>query len=135
MATDLTNYNNPYVRSPGINNVGSYMVSGKPYYTGSMVPDGGEVRFTFPAVTKQLVVQGTNVIMQPLSSSAPGYDDQHRHYITINASTTYTFDMKCNEIFFKASTPGQAGNVEVYASLTGINQSYMFPLTGSGITG
>lgn len=133
MATDETKYNNPYVRSPGLNNVGSYMVSGKPYYTGSAIAAGSEVRFAFPSVTKQLVVQGSNCIMQPLSSSSPGYDAAHGHYFTINANTVYTFDMKCKEIFFKASTPGQAGSVEVYASLTGINAGYMFALTGSGI--
>jgi len=133
MATDETKYNNPYIRSPGLNNVGSYMVSGKPYYTGSSIIADSEVRFAFPSVTKELVVQGTNVIMQPLSSSSPGYDPAHGHFFTINANTVYTFDMKCKEIFFKTNTPGQAGSVEVYASLTGINAGYMFALTGSGI--
>ena len=134
MATDATNYNNPYVRSPGLNDVGSYRVSGKPYYTGSIVADGSEVRFAFPSVTKQIMVQGANIQMQPLSSSHSGYDQNHFHHFTINTGIVYTFDMKCNEIFFKANNPGQAGNVEVYASLTGIDQAYMFELTGSGIT-
>jgi len=134
MATDETKYNNPYVRSPGLNNVGSYMVSGRPYYTGSVVAAGSEVRFAFPSVTKEIIVQGLSVQMQPLSSSSPGYDASHWHYMTINSGVTYKFDMKCNEIFFKHNSPGQpAGFVEVYASLTGINQGYMFPLTGSGI--
>jgi hypothetical protein len=131
MATDETNYNNPYIRSPGLGDVGSYLVSGKPYYTGSTIPNGSEIRFTFPSVTKQLVVQGVNCIMQPLSSSAPGYDPLHSHGFSINAGLVYTFDMKCNEIFFKSV--GNSATVQVYASLTGINQGYMFPLTGSGI--
>lgn len=135
MATDETNYNNPYVRSPGLNDVGSYRVSGKPYYTGSIVAEGSEVRFAFPSVTKQITVQGSFVQMQPLSSSSPGYDNAHLHHFSINANTVYTFDMKCKEIFFKHNAPGQgSGNVEVYASLTGINQGYMFELTGSGIS-
>ena len=134
MATDATNYNNPYVRSPGLNDVGSYRVSGKPYYTGSVVADGSEVRFAFPSVTKQIMVQGTNVQMQPLSSSHSGYDQAHFHHFTINTGILYTFYMKCNEIFFKSNNPGQPGQVEVYASLTGIDQAYMFELTGSGIT-
>ena len=44
MATDETNYNNPYMRSPGLNDAGSYLVSGKPYYTGSAILTGEEVR-------------------------------------------------------------------------------------------
>ena len=58
----------------------------------------------------------------------------HFHHFTINTGILYTFDMKCNEIFFKSNNPGQPGQVEVYASLTGIDQAYMFELTGSGIT-
>tara|TARA_R110002126_G_scaffold63966_4_gene164028 strand:- start:228 stop:638 length:411 start_codon:yes stop_codon:yes gene_type:complete len=133
MATDETNYNNPYMRSPGLNDAGSYLVSGKPYYTGSAILTGEEVRFAFPAVTKEIVVQGTNVLMQPLPSTSPGYNAAHSHYFTINQNTVYTFDMKCNEIIFKAGPVAGPGSVEVYASLTGINQAYMFPLTGSGI--
>ena len=131
MATDETNYNNPYIRSPGLNDVGSYMVSGRPYYTGSAIPNGSEIRFEFPSVTKEILVQGSNCVMQPLSSSSPGYDAAHLHFITINANTTYKFDMKCREIFFKSI--GNSANVEVYASLTGINPQLMMPLTGSGI--
>ena len=119
------------MRSPGLGDVGSYLVSGKPYYTGSSIVDGSEIRFAFPSITKQLVVQGANCVMQPLSSSAPGYDFLHGHYMTINPGIVYTFDMKCKEIFFKSV--GNSATVEVYASLTGINQDYMFPLTGSGI--
>ena len=131
MATDETNYNNPYVRSPGLNDVGSYMVSGRPYFTGSAIANGSEIRFEFPSVTKEIVVQGSNCIMQPLSSSSPGYDQNHGHFITINANTVYKFDMKCREIFFKSI--GNSANVELYASLTGINPQEMMPLTGSGI--
>ena len=131
MATDETNYNNPYVRSPGLNDVGSYMVSGRPYYTGSAIANGSEIRFEFPSVTKEIVVQGNDCIMQPLSSSSPGYDSAHNHFFTINAATVYKFDMKCREIFFKST--GNGASVEVYASLTGINPQEMMPLTGSGI--
>ena len=131
MATDETNYNNPYIRSPGLNDAGSYLVSGKPYYTGSAIANGSEVRFAFPSVTKQLVVQGSNCVMQPVSSSHPGYDAAHLHQFSINAGIVYTFDMKCNEIFFKSV--GNGASVEVYASLTGIDQANMFTLTGSGI--
>ena len=131
MATDETKYNNPYMRSPGLNDVGSYLVAGKPYYTGSSIVDGSEIRFAFPSITKQLVVQGVNCVMQPLSSSSPGYDAAHGHYFTIITGIVHTFDMKCKEIFFKSIDSN--ATVQVYASLTGINQDYMFPLTGSGI--
>ena len=56
MATDQTKYNNPYVRSPGLNDVGSYLVSGKPFMTGSVVANSAEVQIDFPNVTKSITV-------------------------------------------------------------------------------
>lgn len=38
--------------SVGLRNVGSYMVSGQPYITGSAVNTGTEVKIEFPFVTK-----------------------------------------------------------------------------------
>ena len=38
--------------SVGLRNVGSYMVSGQPYLTGSSVGNGDEIKISFPYVTK-----------------------------------------------------------------------------------
>jgi len=43
--------------SVGLRNVGSYMVSGQPYITGSTVNAGGEVKIEFPFVTKNIKIR------------------------------------------------------------------------------
>ena len=57
MATDLTNYNNPYERSPGLSSVGSYLMAGKPYLSGCALVAGEEKAFHFPNVTKRIFIQ------------------------------------------------------------------------------
>ena len=135
MATDQTNYNNPYVRSPGLNNVSSYMVSGKPYLSGASFGAGDEVEFRFPAVTKEIMVKGTNVTMTLVSTSSAGSVISGMHKWDIPSSTVAdTFDIKCKEIYFHTTNGGQPGEVVLYASLTGIGAQEMFNLTGSGVT-
>ena len=41
----------------GLRNVGSYMVSGQPFITGSAVNAGGEVKIEFPYVTKNITIR------------------------------------------------------------------------------
>lgn len=43
--------------SVGLRNVGSYMVSGQPYITGSAVNTGTEVKIEFPFVTKSITIR------------------------------------------------------------------------------
>lgn len=43
--------------SVGLRNVGSYMVSGRPYITGSAVNAGEEVKIQFPYVTKNIMIR------------------------------------------------------------------------------
>ena len=135
MATDETKYNNPYIRSPGLNNVGSYMVSGKPYLSGAAFGAGTEVKFTFPAVTKEIMVKGTNATMTLVSTSSAGSVLSGRHSWAVGSTTDADiFDIKCKEIYFHTTSGGQPGDVTLYASLTGIGAQEMFNLTGSGVT-
>lgn len=134
MATDETNYNNPYVRSPGLNDVGSYLVSGKPYMSGAEFGSGKEVKFVFPAVTKEVMVKGNNANMTLVSTSSAGNVLSGLHLWSLDPNgATDTFNIKCKELYFHTATAAPA-SVTIYASLTGINGQEMFVLTGSGVT-
>ena len=59
------------VYKAGLNNVGSYQVSGKPFVTASTVSDGVEQQIEFPEVTNNITVK--------LDSAAGGTSDYTMH--------------------------------------------------------
>ena len=151
-SSDNTNYFRGYYNvSPGINDVGSFQVSGIPYITGSAALATGfdkEQRISFPAVTKQITIKNTssataaNLIVSFSSAKAAGDRDTSngKHFITLfsPANTTtqgkqseITLDAKVKELFIRAD--GAACTWELYASLTGIMSANMPILSGSGI--
>ena len=157
-SSDNTNYFRGYYNvSPGINDVGSFQVSGIPYVTGSTGLATGiakEQRISFPAVTKQITIKNIsttqkNAVLNITFSS--GKDAGNRdtingqHFISlfspvadngnantlISAQSDITLDAKVKEIFVHAQ--GAACDWQLYASLTGIMTANMPPLSGSGI--
>lgn len=136
MATDLTNYNNPYERSPGLSSVGSYLMAGKPYMSGCDLVAGEEKAFHFPNVTKKVLilpVGSPNINISVASTGSKGSVAAGKHFITL-PQAGIELDIMCTKIFVHTANPGAVGAVQIYASLTGINVDNMFHLTGSGIT-
>ena len=121
-----------FIYSVGINNVGSYQVSGRPYcVAGEFQPPSSpeDAKVPFPTVTKQIVILNrdtTNSIIAYFHEDSP----PSCQYV-IAAGQQQTFDMKCKEIYLSCSV---ACDITLYASLTGIPANRMYPLTGSGIT-
>ena len=133
----------PNVYSVGISNVGSYLVSGQPYITGSFIGStenkigvGLEKTISFPNVPKTFSVW--NYSSDPSSrlritfantGSIQGYP---ACYIELAQNETTTLNVKCKEVYLSAVS----GDVlwKVYGSLTGIPRERMYDLTGSGIT-
>ena len=111
------------IYSSGISNVGSYQASGAPYLTGSTV-DTSETTFTFPRVTKRIVVDNA--------------DSANDLYVYFSASSTTPFhlpagkqldmDVKCSHIYCKAV----AGTVvtQIFAEITSIPTASMYSLAG-----
>ena len=121
----------------GLRNVGSYQASGHPYLTGSGAMYAGEEKqVVFPFVTKSVTVMasGSNPAIG-ITFNSTGSDAgviTGRHLLGISAAgTTFTFDVKCKEIYI--SSP-EVGGVMLYASLTNIPTASMYAVTGSGIT-
>ena len=135
MATDLTNYNNPYERSPGLSSVGSYLMAGKPYFTGAALVAGEEKVVEFPNVTKKLFIQpmGTAINISAASTGSMGSVVAGKHFLSV-PTDGIEIDIMCSKLYVHAGAPGQVASFQIYASLTGIGVDNMFHLTGSGIT-
>jgi len=113
----------------GINNVGSYQVSGRPYCaTGSLSADVDTI--TFPTVTKEIVVLNRD----------DGSDDMYVYFHTdstdankylISAGDQHTFPTKCKQVYLSSSA---TVDYTLYASLTQIPAARMYAITGSGVT-
>ena len=136
----MSHYLNPGL-GVGLRNVGSYQVSGHPYITGSadMGSAGTEVKVSFPFVTKEVTVfaSGSNSQLKvgfQTNTDGSVFSSGPHHYISVSTSDLekYTFDVKCKEVYLTNAT-ANAG-FQLYASLTNIDETHMYELTGSGLT-
>ena len=127
----------------GINNVGSYLVSGQPYITGSYIEStrnkitsGDEITVEFPRVVKSFSVW--NYSSDPSSklritfANTGSIQNYPACYIELAQNETTTLNVKCKEIYLSAVSGDALW--KVYGSLTGIPKQRMYTLTGSGIT-
>ena len=123
----------------GLQNAASYQSSGYPFVTGS-TPLIGVQRVDFPNVTKRIQVWN-------LDANTVG---SHNLYIYFHEDTPLNnkllvsapasrgtghvnIDVKCTHCFISSSHAAGC-DFRLYASLTGIETTQMFELTGSGIT-
>jgi len=126
----------------GLNHVGSYQVSGKPYLSGSNMPGDQttSLNFQFPSVSKSITVKSNyahaiRVHFAPLQAGvspfAKGASNQN-NFVTIASSGSQTFDVKCKENFISstnnATATQSAPDVQIYAELTTIPTERMFSL-------
>jgi hypothetical protein len=123
----------------GLQNVGSYQVGGTPFLTGGVVATSTEAKIAFPNVTKNILItntSGTTGLRVHFNPSATSNVISGHHYFTLsNKGDNITLNSKCTEIYISLEIPaGAAGSFELVADLTGINDSEMFALTGSGLT-
>ena len=127
-----------YKYGVGLRNVGSYQVSGHPYITGSanMGSADTEHKVSFPYVTKNVTVIASGsapVIKIHFNSDSAGDVLNGNHFITLNSvEDSITFDVKCKEIYL--TNINATSGFQLYASLTNVETSHMYTLTGSGLT-
>ena len=118
-----------YQYRAGLQNVGSYQVSGKPFVTGAVNcgNTGGPVKIQFPNVTKWVLIQndGASELRVGFSSASclAGLHDNTGHFFVPASGTTSgpgqigPLDLKLTELWISGST-----HVNVVAGLTFINQ-------------
>ena len=130
---------NPY--SVGLNNVGSYQVSGVPWITGSaaLVKDT-EHTVSFPYVARSVSVinhtAGANATIRlHFNPKDNGRIVDGLHFVELDSDEdSYTFNVKCKEIYISAPNDGSNREYRVIAELTNIPTTRMYTLTGSGLT-
>ena len=130
----------------GIGNAASYLVSGRPFITGSVGPlrPGFEQKVEFPLVTKRISVirhgagAGVTDVMRVHFNSTSSTIDviSSSHYIELDSDQdTFEFNVKCKEIYISApQANAQNLNWRLYAELTQIDKGEMYDLTGVGLT-
>ena len=132
---------NSNVYGVSVRNVGSYQVSGTPFVTGSTsaLGAGSETKIEFPTVTKSFMIHfdsaGTNTDTLDIHfvpvATAPNVISND-HYIRILAGDSFTFNVKCKEVYITSN--GTGNRFQLVAELTNIPTRAMFALTGSGIS-
>jgi len=104
----------------GLRNVGSYQVAGTPYLTASNI--SSEVQFTFPNVTKKIIVDNTGSADVDLYFSGSSSNK-----ITLPTAKKIEMDVKCTFMYVSASS---GTGVQIFAELTNIPANKMYSLDG-----
>ena len=122
-----------YKYTSGLGNVGAFQVSGKPFVSGGIVPDGAEddvqYEIQFPNVTSWIEVRNLGVDaygapegMVRIGFSALSIMEDGTNYYDLPASaSTGRWDLKCTSIFLSGSS-----ECSVMAGLTGIPTGTIF---------
>jgi hypothetical protein len=110
---------------PGLNNVGSYQVSGRPWaYTGA-TSTSAEV-LSFPEVTRWITVRNTHPsIGMQIAFSEAGLSGTE--YFSLGAASEISMEVKISQLWIKGAG---TGTVSVVAGLTNIG-----PGSCSGVDG
>ncbi len=117
--------------SPGPNDVGSYLISGIPWVTGSTVPAATIVHYTFPCVTRTFVVRNTAAAGTTLAVgfTANGLNSVFRNYFTLTGGQEEKLDLRVKDLYVSA-TQGTV-TIEIVAGLTQVPYDQFPVLTGS----
>lgn len=130
---------NSNIYTAGLNNVGSYQVSGMPFVTSSLIPASGTVfhKIEFPFVTKEITILNHAPTTKPirLSFSAGGMRDDHKNFILIGSSVDggpTTINVKATELYLMSDDATATYNVSVFSSLTNLPNARVDNIGPSG---
>ena len=124
----------------GLNHVGSYQVSGKPYMSTFDCPASGAIntaeKIVFPYVTKEITI--TNGIdtahgLLRVAMSAEGLEDKSEHFLIgpiKDGNGSVTLNVKCTELYIMSDN-SHTGRASVFASLTNLPAARVNNLSGS----
>lgn len=111
--------------SPGLGNVGSYQVSGKPFLSGGIdvgAAAGDLVTIEFPSVTRWIIVTNHDTSSDVnVAFSENGFSSNN--YFTVSQDTSDRSNMMTQRMELKVTKlylSGTSGQVDVIAGLTGI---------------
>lgn len=119
----------------GINNVGSYQVSGIPYVQRVTAPvsSNAPLRIDFPSLTKYLIIKNIDASIHDVRIGFSENGIKGTNYLVLTQFESITLDMKLSSLFLLGDSPNQV-SVCVVAGLTGIDSSQL-PNNWSGSAG
>ena len=125
-----------YIPKAGLNHATSYVVSGVPFVTSSIIAPTGSntpLEIVFPTVTKFVIVKNNNPASAVLrvGFSSNGIKNS-KNYLTLNKDESFCGDIRLTSIFLLGDT--SAVTCSVIAGLTGI-EGYDLTAAYSGSEG
>jgi hypothetical protein len=129
-----------YKYTKGMGNVGSYLISGIPYATGSINVGSTAYEIDFPNVTRFVTIRnGDPAAALRVGFSAHGVkgegpEGQRNYYHVVSPSGSLTLDVRVAEVYLLSDTGTSVSNVSVTAGLTGISETEL-PTNWSGSAG
>jgi len=125
----------------GVNHVGAYQVSGRPYATGSITVSGSDVAtITFPQVTRwfQIIPHKETGGKEDLKIAFSQNGLSGDEHFKIHAYTTHTYhpiyELKVSELYIK-SEGGTQVEFDVVAGLTNITTEKLNTSSGTNWSG
>ena len=132
---------NSWKLAPGLNNVGSYQVSGQPYATGScLAPNSGSsLCVRFPAVTKWFQIEPFSGSVESLrvGFSENGLHGKGGYNFRLHASSSLCrpLDMKVSELWFMCEDDNATVTFDLIAGLTGVPKGSTSTATSASAAG
>ena len=130
---------NFYNYTKGMGNVGSYLISGIPYATGSITVNGSggtPNTIDFPKVTRFVTIRNgdasSDLRVGFSSHGVKGAVDNYYH--VVSPSGSLTLDIRVAELYLLSNTGAACSNVSVAAGLTGISETEL-PTNWTGSIG
>ena len=119
--------------APGLNNVGSYQVSGKPFATSS-IDAGSAVAVSFTEVARWFQIINKGATPVKVGFSKRGVDGSNNIVVNASSSSGYgvspVYELKVSQVWLKGSD-----DVDLIAGLTGINAASAETNTGPNWSG
>ena len=125
------------VYSVGLNNVGSYQVSGVPFVTGSLTAPantGTALKIEFPYVTRWISIANSSSHHIRFGFSAAGTSGSNHFIVHEDNHPTQNgpYELKCTELYIMSNDGSDRSGVYVMAGLTNIPVARINNLSGSG---
>lgn len=132
---------NSWALPPGLNNVGSYQVSGKPFVSGSCITpaSGSSLVVRFPSVTKWFQIEplsGSSSRSVRVAFSENGLYGKGGSNFRLNASSSFCrpLDMKISEVWLMSEDSATL-TVDILAGLTSIPAARTQTYTSASVAG
>lgn len=119
----------------GLNNVGSYQVSGIPYVTSSVAPISGStpIEIIFPTVTRFIIIKNIDAGANKVRIGFSENGVKGTNYFVLSQNESFTAEIKVSSLFAMGHSSNTA-DISIIAGLTGIDAAQL-PNNWSGSAG